>query len=129
MTHDNIRCFCLVEKPSPFNYLWQVPLSYKDSKDGKVKTHLLTTVKDIVAIPKGSIFNPKHAMFYRVNYKGEMLKMIKSKMEHDDLMLASQDKVGLIYNQFTLAAANLSEIKDALDMTKLMNLVGLGNNH
>merc|ERR1711962_1027779 len=53
--------------PSPFNYLWKIPLIFRSPTDESEMMYLLHKKRDVIKIPeKFKLLNPDHSMFYRV---------------------------------------------------------------
>ena len=95
---------------------------YKTLTKGTVGMYLLTSKKAVVKIPDNIILNPDHALYYRVNYDTSMLNNIKKTVHKSSAKLTTQDLIGLISDQFSLAAANLTNLANAMDMTKYLKV-------
>ena len=104
---------------------------YKTLTTGTVGMYLLTSKKAVVKIPDNVILNPDHALYYRVNYDASMLQNIKDSFHGTSSKLTVQDLTGLISDQFSLVAANLSRLASAMDLTKELkvNLSSLINKY
>ena len=102
---------------SPFGYVWKVPVIFKSLTDNNTKTYLLEGKTAIINVPKQYVIvNPDHALFYRVNYSEQMLTSIKSTLTKDPNMLTAQDRTGIISDQFSFVAAQITDIGRTLNL-------------
>lgn len=101
---------------SNFNYIWQVPITYRTVTGSKLGKYLLKTKEAFLKTDGMVVINLDHALFYRINYKNEMLDQMKKLFKSNQTGLSKRDRVGLISDQFSMAAANLSKLAHALDM-------------
>ncbi|XP_065573933.1 glutamyl aminopeptidase-like isoform X1 [Artemia franciscana] len=108
-------------KESPFNYKWEVPVSYITNlnKEPEIKwlhmndDQIEITVPDEVTWVK---FNNRFTGFYRVNYPEDVSKVLSDLLKTDTNALEAADRASLIDDSFSLAESGHSSFSVALDM-------------
>ena len=111
-----------VKATSPYNFVWQVPITFKSIKDDTKGTLLLKEKSAVLPIPKGTIMNYDHALFYRVNYGDTERSYINNILTSNKSQLSVSDRTGLISDAFSLVAAGHQELTDALAMSKYIKV-------
>ncbi|XP_065343747.1 aminopeptidase A-like isoform X1 [Cloeon dipterum] len=106
-------------KASPFNYAWEVPLTYftHDDQDN-AKKQWLKKDQQSVNIPIDTPnfkFNSRQIGFYRVNYDVETWKKLINTL-NDKTITYSTDRSSLIDDVFSLADGQYVEYSLALDL-------------
>jgi len=99
------------DDPSPFNYKWQIPVTYISSKDEATQPRKLVWF-DIeheqvtVPFPEGCDWvklNAGQRGYYRVNYPAEDWARFADLLTTDPTALSSSDRANLINDAFSLA--------------------------
>lgn len=102
---------------SRFNYIWKVPLIFKDLKNDKTVSHLLEVKEAVLDVPEEYfILNPDHWLYYRVKYDDSTFERISTILKTKHTALTAQDRTGIISDQFSLVAANQVDVKRTLDL-------------
>ncbi|CAB3372172.1 Hypothetical predicted protein [Cloeon dipterum] len=106
-------------KESPFNYAWEVPLTYFTYDDQvNAKKQWLKKDQQSVDIPIDTPnfkFNSRQIGFYRVNYDVETWKKLINTL-NDKTITYSTDRSSLIDDVFSLADGQYVEYSLALDL-------------
>ena len=119
LTFRKIKTFSIFLElpPSPFNYLWQVPIIFKDNA-GKMYNFLLKTKKAIFKVPRYSLLNPEHNLYYRVNYEADMITHLTDILSRNHTKLNVLDRTGLISDQFGMLKAKLTNLSTIMNLLK-----------
>nr|XP_032805617.1 aminopeptidase N-like [Petromyzon marinus] len=110
----------VVERPSPFNYQWHVPITWK--KDGSNNTVWLlgvqeSTFTELQSTDKWVLLNIDEEGYYRVNYDvanwNRLLAQLKTNLE----MIPVINRAQIIDDAFNLARAKHIDVELALNTT------------
>ncbi|XP_061414451.1 aminopeptidase N-like [Lethenteron reissneri] len=107
-------------RPSPFNYLWNVPITWK--KDGPISTVWLLGVKDAIfpdlqSADKWVLLNIDEVGYYRVNYDVANWNRLLNQLQTDLEMIPVINRAQIIDDAFNLARAKHIDVKLALNTT------------
>ncbi|XP_040198386.1 aminopeptidase N-like [Rana temporaria] len=110
--------------PSPFNYIWKVPLSYLKS-NGQNGTFWLNQVTDndnIFNIPQSEwiLVNIDVTGYYRVNYDDRNWDNLLNQLNTDQSKIPLINRAQIIDDAFNLARAKHISTTRALDTTKFL---------
>lgn len=111
---------------SPYNYKWEIPVTYITSADPSSKKQTWFDSNDLFILVDAQSgtdwikFNVGQYGFYRVNYpENEWLNFAQLLMENSDI-LSTKDRAHLINDAFSLAESGHLEYSIPLSMTKYL---------
>ena len=105
--------------PSPFNYQWQIPLIFQSLQDENKTFEVLFTEKImILEVPRYTLLNPRHNLYYRVNYDASMITYLTELLQMDHTRLHLLDRTGIISDQFNMLKANLTTVSTVFNLLK-----------
>uniref|UniRef100_A0A4W3HEC8 Aminopeptidase n=1 Tax=Callorhinchus milii TaxID=7868 RepID=A0A4W3HEC8_CALMI len=114
------------EPPSPFNYLWNIPLQWY-TLTGKNGTDFLNLTKPTgIDLPYNSTtdgllkINTNHVGFYRANYEEPTWDKIIEQIIKKHEVFSVADRTGLIDDGFSLGRASLLNYFVPLNLTKYL---------
>jgi len=110
----------IVVPASPFNYAWNVPILYRNIQNHQIESYLLKTKEAYLSTKDDIILNPDHALYYRVNYDNLMLDKLTTTLQNNIDLLSVQDRTGLISDVFSMVAANLTHVKNGMELLKYL---------
>ncbi|CAM9811780.1 unnamed protein product [Lampetra fluviatilis] len=110
----------VVERPSPFNYQWHVPITWK--KDGPTNTVWLlgvqeSTFTELQSTDKWILLNVDEQGYYRVNYDVANWNRLLAQLETDLEMIPVINRAQIIDDAFNLARAKHIDVELALKTT------------
>ena len=129
------EAYSLSDEPSPYEYKWEVPVTYISSISDEVEQAWLGQDQTYLDIPilndvKWIKFNVNQSGYYRVNYPeedwiafGELLLDWANESRNTfskPCPLSTADRVSLINDAFCLAAAHRLPYRVALNLTKYL---------
>lgn len=108
--------------PSPFNYIWKIPIIFKSPSNQKIISYLFEKKEGVFYAPEEySIINPNHSLFYRVEYDETMMSKINTILSNEPNQLTAQDRTGLISDQFSFVTAKMVDIKTTLNLLSYLS--------
>jgi len=109
---------------SPFQYKWDIPLTYKTpSKSGTLMFNR-TQAKQEVPCPKDGEwikFNVDNKGFFRSNYDKQNWKLLGEQLKNSHEKFSSSDRANMIDDAFELARTGMIPYDVALDLTQYFN--------
>ncbi|GFW97489.1 glutamyl aminopeptidase [Trichonephila clavipes] len=98
----------LSAQPSPYNYVWHIPLTYRTYNSNEV-SQLLLNSSEKVHLPESSTewikFNVDFSGYYSVNYDRSGWDKIIGLLHDNHTIFSPADRVNLLYDSFSLASA------------------------
>ncbi|GFS49299.1 endoplasmic reticulum aminopeptidase 2, partial [Nephila pilipes] len=98
----------LSAQPSPYNYVWHIPLTYRTYNSNEI-SHLLLNSLEKVHLPVSSAvlikFNVDFSGYYSVNYDRSGWDKIINLLHDNHTVFSPADRVNLLYDSFSLASA------------------------
>uniref|UniRef100_A0A8C5P9G9 Aminopeptidase n=1 Tax=Leptobrachium leishanense TaxID=445787 RepID=A0A8C5P9G9_9ANUR len=114
----------VVTRPSEFNYIWIVPISYsKNNSPGNYWLQTSTEINDAFRTGENEwlLANINVTGYYRVNYdEGNWNKLI-AQLGSDHLVIPVINRAQIVDDAFNLARAKHVSITRALDTTKFLS--------
>ncbi|KAM3940520.1 glutamyl aminopeptidase [Leptodactylus fuscus] len=116
------------EPESPYRYMWNIPVTYYDTKDSAVKyvkfynkseTSLSLEPYNSNAVEFFKI-NDLHYGFFRVNYELQIWNQLATLIDTNHKAFTAGDRAGLIDDVFSLARAEKLDYDVALNLTKYL---------
>ncbi|XP_022167987.1 glutamyl aminopeptidase-like isoform X2 [Myzus persicae] len=111
---------------SPYNYKWEIPITYTTSNNNTVHKFWLTKDEDSITIdiPDAEWIKLNHRQigYYIINYSESDWGLLGNLLEKNVDALSAADRSNLIYDAFSLAKANQLSFGIALNMTKYLSL-------
>ncbi|GFX11184.1 glutamyl aminopeptidase [Trichonephila clavipes] len=93
---------------SPFNYVWQIPLTYYTSESKEVKHLFLNSSEEVnVSLPasKWIKFNTDFTGYYLVRYDKKSWETFIEVLLNDHTVFSPADRLNFVYESFSLASA------------------------
>ncbi|KAM8893465.1 aminopeptidase Ey-like [Spinachia spinachia] len=115
----------VVDRPSPFNYEWFVPLTWITNEGPEQQSWLLGKEAEIPNVILGPtdwlVANINMKGFYRVNYDSDNWERLLAKLSTNPLVIPEINRAQLIDDAFNLARAKMVNTTLALRTTKYLN--------
>lgn len=111
---------------SPFNYKWEVPLTYYFQHNRQVKRQWFHQNDKSVKISWNRMsgwmkLNADQIGFYRVNYDEDNWKALADQLKKNHTVLSEADRANLIDDAFELAKSDKMTQLQALQLTEYLN--------
>ncbi|CAI6368671.1 unnamed protein product [Macrosiphum euphorbiae] len=110
---------------SPFNYKWEIPITYTTSTNNTVNEIWLSKDEDsfIIDIPDSEWIKLNHRQvgYYTINYSERDWCLLNNLLEKNVDALSAADRSNLIHDAFSLAKANYLPYDIALNTTKYLS--------
>jgi len=109
------------KQSSPFNYSWNIPLTYITQKDNKSVQVWMNRGSALLNWPMSSGWikaNVGQIGYYRVNYEKENWRALCDQLNSDHRVLTGADRAGLIDDAFHLARSDHLDQTVALELTE-----------
>ncbi|KAL4150039.1 hypothetical protein QTP88_003885 [Uroleucon formosanum] len=110
---------------SPYNYKWEIPITYTTSNNNTVHKFWLTKDEDSITIdiPDAEWIKLNHRQvgYYIINYSESDWCLLNNLLEKNVDALSAADRSNLIHDAFSLAKANYLPYGIALNMTKYLS--------
>lgn len=112
-------------KPSPFNYRWEVPLTYYFQHDRVLRRRWFSTADKSIEVPCSHDLgwikvNVNEKGFYRVNYDTDNWNSLANQLKTDHMQLSNADRANLLNDVFVLANTGKIGFAQALDLTRYL---------
>ncbi|CAI6368332.1 unnamed protein product [Macrosiphum euphorbiae] len=111
--------------PSPYNYKWEIPITYTTSNNNTVHKFLLSKDEDSITIdiPDADWIKLNHRQvgYYIINYSERDWCLLNNLLEKNVEALSAADRSNLIHDAFSLAKADDVPYGIALNMTKYLS--------
>ncbi|NXA57608.1 AMPN Aminopeptidase, partial [Nothocercus julius] len=111
-----------VERPSPFNYTWIVPVTWQTSSGTSNSTYWLQKVSDTnnefkVSSPSWLLLNLNVSGYFRVNYNQENWEQLLNQLSTNRQLIPVINRAQIIDDAFNLARAKYLNVTVALNTT------------
>ncbi|CAI6369413.1 unnamed protein product [Macrosiphum euphorbiae] len=111
---------------SPYNYKWEIPITYTTSNNNTIHKFLLS--KDVVSItidiPDAEWIKLNHRQvgYYIINYSESDWGLLNNLLKNNFDVLSVADRSNLLHDSFILANSNYLPYDISLNMTKYLSL-------
>ncbi|NXA36176.1 AMPN Aminopeptidase, partial [Eudromia elegans] len=115
-----------VERPSPFNYTWIVPITWQTSGGSSNSIYWLQEVSDThnefrVSSPNWLLLNLNVSGYFRVNYNQENWDQLLSQLSTNHQLIPVINRAQIIDDAFNLARAKYLNVTVALNTTRFLD--------
>ncbi|KAF8765157.1 Glutamyl aminopeptidase like protein [Argiope bruennichi] len=108
---------------SPFNYVWQIPLTYHTSESHEI-SHMFLNSSDKVTFSappaKWIKFNTNFTGYYLVNYDKKGWQIFIDELRNNHRVFSPSDRLNLLFDAFTLASAGYLGYEMPLNMSRYL---------
>ncbi|NWY04920.1 AMPN Aminopeptidase, partial [Nothoprocta ornata] len=114
-----------VQRPSPFNYTWIVPITWQTSSGTNNSIYWLQKVSDTHAVfqvssPNWLLLNLNVSGYFRVNYNQENWDQLLNQLSTDHQRIPVINRAQIIDDAFNLARAKHLDVTVALNTTRFL---------
>ncbi|GIX90473.1 hypothetical protein CDAR_74672 [Caerostris darwini] len=110
-------------RDSPYNYVWQIPITYYTADNNQVSQLFLNSSDKVqVTLPnsKWIKFNVNFTGYYLVNYDSKTWNIFTEVLKTDHTVFSPSDRLNLMHEAFALSWAGHLDYKVPLNLTKYL---------